>query len=731
MARIPSYEQNRVQPTGLPSARLTTRADPDAFGAGVARGLGALAGVANDIAQREIEKQDMAAVMAAERELQQWQNQALFDPEKGAFQQKGQSAFDLPERLLPEWDKRVGEIEGRLSERQRMKLRDRAGAMRVQMERDLLRHVGAQAEAFQSAETQAYVETRVNTALLYTKDPARFETELREAQSAYMAGNDHLPPAALALGVQKIESSARAGAMMKLVEEDPLEAQRQFDTWRDKLTPADAAQVERVLKPARVDAEAELAVRRALGEAPDGAGAADVSSVDYPTFRRRLESGARADAKNPRSSALGADQFTAQTWLATVRKANPAWARGLSERELLALRTDPAKSAEMARVLDRENAAALRAAGVAVNNVNLYAAHHFGARAGVQFAKAGADTPVERILSAEAIAANPYLRGKTKGEVVANWMARAGAGAGDVPASSRADVLARLNEIPDREVREAAIRRYKARVEIEEIREAETAEAMTESINTKVEAAAPGTPLRQVLSPAEYAWAAEQGKLAAWEARMEQRLTGAAPKTDPAVFDAIQNVLIKAESGDPAAIAEVRRMDVTRLFTALDPVTREKVHARRLAILQGDQEKSLDFATEDELLQVEVFDKLGIPKSGGKDEDKAIRHQFMQTYWSAVDAKQKELGRKLTSGERQQAMRDLLLPFARTVKDKYLGFIDSDETARGFEIGPVPPTERAQIVAAFQQVYGVAPSEEQVRAYYLRAQGWKPQLETN
>lgn len=153
--------------------------------------------------------------------------------------------------------------------------------------------------------------------------------------------------------------------------------------------------------------------------------AAALPPAGYAAFRRALESGGRADARNPASSAVGADQFTAGTWRRVVAQAKPAWAEGLTDAELLAARLDPEKSGEMAAALDRENAAALRAAGQPVNPLTLYAAHHFGAEKAIAFARAADDTPMAKVLTPGQIKANPYLAKLTKGETVANWTRRA------------------------------------------------------------------------------------------------------------------------------------------------------------------------------------------------------------------------------------------------------------------------------------------------------------------
>ena len=743
MPVVPRF-QNTVAPGGLPAARMNATPSADDLGAGVGREIGRIGQAMFGIAQKEQEKADLTAVMSAERELQSWQNQALFAPDTGAFARRGSEALGLPDELLPEWDRRVGEIGSRLSARQRAVLDERAGRMRLSMEQDLMRHVGREAEAFQKAETQALVTTRLETAQLYWNNPERFETELREAQEAYLVGNDGLPPAAMQLGLLEIESKGRAGVIQQMIAQNPLEAQRYYDTYRDRLTAADAAAVERVLAPARVDAEAERYVDRAMGYVIDPIGTPE----DFTTYRRMLESsGGDPVAKNPKSSAYGADQFIDSTWLQMVREEQPAWAEGLSRDEILAQRADPEKSGQMADALARKNAAGLREAGVPVTNETLYAAHHFGLSRAVAFAKAAPDARAEDIFPAEVIRANDYLKGKTRDEIIANWAQRAGAEPSReplAPPATKAEALARLNEIPDPDVRRAAIAKYRTRMEIEDIARAETANAMTENINAKVEAADPTQGLRDVLTPAEYAWAAENGKLPVWERRMADRLAGTEPVTAPATFDRLQALFMRAEQGDAEAIKEVRQMDVTQMFTEMGRRDREHFHARRAAIIEavtkGSQEKMIDYATENELLDTEVFPKLGISRTPGKKEsedDAALRMQFTQQYWSEVDRRQTELGRKLASAERRQIMQELMLPFARTVRDQsILSRINplddnlTEEQARAFQIGDVPPIDRQQIAEAYRELNGVEPSEAQIRAYYLRAQGWNPQLES-
>lgn len=186
-------------------------------------------------------------------------------------------------------------------------------------------------------------------------------------------------------------------------------------------------------KPSQSRQKGRAPWQRPKGTAPGGDGSVGayrefldraLSLPGYDEFITRLESGGKADAKAPTSSATGLHQFTAATWSRMVSKAKPAWAEGLDESAIQGLRTDPEKSKEMESLLREENAAALSVAEQPITDVNLYAAHHFGASKGVRFAQASNDTPMAAILSTQQMQANKYLQGKTKGEAVSNWLKR-------------------------------------------------------------------------------------------------------------------------------------------------------------------------------------------------------------------------------------------------------------------------------------------------------------------
>lgn len=148
--------------------------------------------------------------------------------------------------------------------------------------------------------------------------------------------------------------------------------------------------------------------------------------VDITSGIIGAESGGNPFLKNPRSSAAGSGQFIDATWLPMIKKYRPDLAAGRSDADILALRTDPKLGASLGREMtDRyadENTAFLRRAGIDPTPGNVYLAH-FAGPGGAAAIHANPGATVEALLGPRAVAANPFLRGKT-GQDVIDWAGR-------------------------------------------------------------------------------------------------------------------------------------------------------------------------------------------------------------------------------------------------------------------------------------------------------------------
>jgi hypothetical protein len=143
-------------------------------------------------------------------------------------------------------------------------------------------------------------------------------------------------------------------------------------------------------------------------------GPLDLTSYYQKTMS--AESSGRADAKNPRSSATGLFQFVEGTWKGLMRKYPEL---GLTPDG----RTDPAQQKRAMEKFTQNNIQSLRKAGLPVTNGTLYLAHFAGDGGAKALLKADARTPVEEVLGAPAVKANPFLQGKTAGWAI-RWAER-------------------------------------------------------------------------------------------------------------------------------------------------------------------------------------------------------------------------------------------------------------------------------------------------------------------
>lgn len=139
------------------------------------------------------------------------------------------------------------------------------------------------------------------------------------------------------------------------------------------------------------------------------------------------ESGGNPYARNPNSSATGAGQFINSTWLNTMRAARPDLVAGRSPDEILAMRSDPNLSREMTAYYAQQNGETLRAAGLPVTPGTTYLAHFAGPQGALAVLRSDPSMPVASVLGATVVAANPFLRNMTTGQL-AQWADRKMAG---------------------------------------------------------------------------------------------------------------------------------------------------------------------------------------------------------------------------------------------------------------------------------------------------------------
>jgi hypothetical protein len=138
---------------------------------------------------------------------------------------------------------------------------------------------------------------------------------------------------------------------------------------------------------------------------------------------------AEGTGRNPRSSAQGPYQFLDDTFVEQFRRAFPDAAQGRSDADVRRFRG--ARLADGRQVEDvlgpaftQQNARRLEQAGFQPTGNNVYLAHHFGADGALNLLRADLSAPIDRVLTARVLNANPFLRGLAVGQVL-QWASNA------------------------------------------------------------------------------------------------------------------------------------------------------------------------------------------------------------------------------------------------------------------------------------------------------------------
>jgi hypothetical protein len=143
------------------------------------------------------------------------------------------------------------------------------------------------------------------------------------------------------------------------------------------------------------------------------------------------ESGGRDTAANPLSTAVGAFQFIAPTWLEVTQRHFPTDVAGKSAAQILAMRTERAFARRAAEAYTRDNAAALTAAGYPATWPNLRLAFLLGPGGAQKVLAALPAAKLSDLMSRPVIAANPWMARLTVADLVQRAARDAGFDADD------------------------------------------------------------------------------------------------------------------------------------------------------------------------------------------------------------------------------------------------------------------------------------------------------------
>lgn len=268
--------QRQVRREGLPNVRLTAAETEASAGVGVelakAQTAGAMAGFGNTLTnvagglyaaevQKERDRADSVAILSAERQLAEWENKRLFDPDTGALNTRGKDALGLPEQLQGEYAELTGAVEKTLSTDRQREMFERLKVNRgMGLDLTIRRHVAGEMNRYEAQELESGVANFVSSAIAHANDPERIGTELDRAIGALKEHGPRLGmgPEVLDRRVRDVTSATHAGVIERLLATDQDKAAKvYFEETRGQISGESIAKIEKALEEGTLRGESQ------------------------------------------------------------------------------------------------------------------------------------------------------------------------------------------------------------------------------------------------------------------------------------------------------------------------------------------------------------------------------------------------------------------------------------------------------------------------------------------
>lgn len=301
---VPSQELPGVANRALPAPQIQS-VGPDMSGYQLQQ---TVAGVGADLAQREIQRADNAALMDAEAKLSQNRLDLMFNQNGGVYTRQGKDALDITNQTLPQFDKQAEQIGmGLTNGRQKEQFQRIVQNQRLGLSGELNRYEHTQRNAFYDQADQANVATSLDAAVKYANDPE--QVAFYRSKGNFVLGEMGLrkgmAPEAILEQQRQFDSQVATSVIERLVTSDPLQAQQYYAQSAATMTAADQVKAQKLLG---TSVRQQMAVKMA----DDIWGKGEVGHAALPALIMQAESGGNQNAVSPKG-ALGVMQLMPET----------------------------------------------------------------------------------------------------------------------------------------------------------------------------------------------------------------------------------------------------------------------------------------------------------------------------------------------------------------------------------------------------------------------------------
>ncbi|MNO59776.1 Soluble lytic murein transglycosylase precursor [compost metagenome] len=234
----------RTRAASTPQVQVATE---ESIGADLARPV---TQVATQIWQKTQDDADTAALMEAESSLSQWQTNTLFNPDNGVYTRKGKNAIDITNQTLPQFQQQVDTISnGLTNDRQRERFAQIAKSQGTRFNGELNRYEYGERQVFYKQAEDATLDAATQAAVANYQDPGQIAFyQNKGTRVIAMQGerNGEAPELTQQKALQ-YNSGINTAVIQRLMQQDPIAAQRYYAKSYDGMTAEDQGKVTKLL----------------------------------------------------------------------------------------------------------------------------------------------------------------------------------------------------------------------------------------------------------------------------------------------------------------------------------------------------------------------------------------------------------------------------------------------------------------------------------------------------
>lgn len=267
MPKVPTLDRNRISQQPLSMGRIKAQ---DFSNQGAINKTRQAADQLNQyrmkVEEKERRKADELALLDVDQQLSKLETQMLYDPQNGAMNKRGKDSFALPDTIIPEFDKKIGEIEqGLSSDFQRLSFQKMVARRRGHIDRQIQRHVAAETRRYDDQVTKDYVANEMNAAIENFHDPERIELALDRQKGAILshAKRNGLSKESTDRLLEDTQSKTHKSVFSKILNSGGVtSAQQYYKQYKDQISGEDRVSIDKALKEGLIDQKSMLASDR-------------------------------------------------------------------------------------------------------------------------------------------------------------------------------------------------------------------------------------------------------------------------------------------------------------------------------------------------------------------------------------------------------------------------------------------------------------------------------------